>query len=395
VYALTKCCKIVTFFPHHGASVSGGERSFFEILKRWADWGNQIHIVTTREGYYLLKEQGLKFFPYLYDFPGKTSRFSWYVAIVKAIRKIPKIGFDFVYCNEPFTSVIPAFIGKHRTESPLVIVFKALEPCEASLCSCFTSHRAFERHTILGSAIESAFVLLRNTLAKRADLLLVVSDYYKDLLARMGMEPKRIHRIRHGVNFARISSIEASKGKAFDACFMGGFMPKKGIFDLAKAWKKVVDSKPDAKLVMIGTGSKETVDRFDTLVNELGLTKNVIETGWLGDEKYSVMKRSRVFVFPSYAEGFALAVCEAMACGLPVVAYELEAYKGTYKKGMIQVQIGDVQALANAITNVLDDENLRRDLSKDALAQAREYDWTNSARIQFDIISKFLQLESS
>lgn len=392
MYRLSKNFKILTFFPHHGASVSGGERSFFEILKRWANWGNQIHIVTTREGYSLLKKQELKFHPYLYEFPEKAFGFSWYIAVIKAIRKIPHGNFDFVYSNEPFTSVIPAFIGKHKTGSPLVIVFKALEPCESSLISCFRNYRAFKQHTTLGSAIESACVLLRNTLAKRADLLFVVSGFYKDLLAKIGMDPKRIYRIRHGVNFDHISSIGASDSNIFDACFMGGFLPKKGIFDLVKAWRNVVNSKPDAKLAMIGTGSKEIVDRLHSLVKELGLENNVIETGWLDDEKYSVMKRSRVFVFPSYAEGFALAVCEAMACGLPVVAYDLAAYKNTYKKGMIKVRTGDVQELANAIIGILEDETSRKNLGRDAIEQAKDYDWENSARAQLDIITKFVQI---
>jgi len=384
--------KIISFLPHHGSSISGGERSFFEILKRWARWGNQIHVVTTKEGYSLLKRQGLRFFPHIYDFPETISSLSWYWCVERAMRKIPHDRFDFVYSNEPFTSVIPAFVAKNKTKAPLVVVFKALGPHESNLTSCYRSCRAHAQRTILGSAIYSTFVLLRNMLAKRADLLLIVSSYYKELLTEMDMNPNRIYTVRHGVNFTHISSIKVDDSKSFDACFMGSLNPQKGIFDLVQAWKKVIDKKPDAKLVIIGTGKKVVVEQLNKLILKLNLDKNIIQTGWLYDEKFKVMKKSKIFAFPSYGEGFALAVCEAMACGLPVVAYDLPAYKSVYRKGMITVRTGDVQELANALIDILEDESSQKKLGRDAIEQAKEYDWENSARAQLDIITKFLQI---
>ena len=384
--------KILSFLPHHGPSISGGERSFFEILKIWARWGNQIHIITTKEGCSLLKRQGLRFFPHIYEFPETVSALSWYWCVERAIRKIPHDKFDFVYSNEPFTSVIPAFIAKNKTKAPLVVVFKSLEPHEGSFTSCYRSYRAHAQRMILGSAIDSICVLLRNMLAKRANLLLIVSSYYKELLTKMSIEPKRIYTIKHGVNFTHISSIKVNGGKSFDACFMGSLIPGKGIFDLVRAWRKVVDKKPDAKLVIIGTGKKVVVEQLNSLIWKLNLDKNIIQTGWLYDEKFRMMKKSKIFVFPSYSEGFALAVCEAMACGLPVVTYDLPTYKNIYKKGMIKVRIGDVQKLANATISILEDETSQKELGRDAIEQAKEYDWENSARVQLDIIIKFLQI---
>ena len=384
--------KILTFLPHHGSAISGGERSFFEILKRWANWGNQIHIVTTKEGYSLFRRQRLKFFPHIYEFPETVSALSWYRCVERAIRKIPHHKFDFVYSNEPFTSVIPAFIAKNKTKAPLVVVFKSLEAHEGSTTSIYRSYRTHAHRTILGSAIDSTCVSLRNMLAKRADLLLVVSSYYKELLTKMGIERKRIYAIKHGVNFTHISSIKVNSGKSFDACFMGRLIPEKGVFDLVRAWSKVVDKKRDARLVIIGTGKKAVVEQLNSLIRELNLSKNIIQTGWLYDEKFQIMKKSKIFVFPSYAEGFALAICEAMACGLPVVAYDLPVYKNIYRKGMITVRTGDAQELANTIISILEDEASQKSLGRDATEQAKEYDWEKSARAQLDIITKFFQI---
>jgi len=383
--------KILSFLPHHGTSMSGGERSFIEILKRWAEWGNQIHIITTREGSSILKRQGLKFLPRVYDFPETTSALSWYWCVERAIRKIPREDFDFVYSNEPYTSVLPAFAAKRRTKAPLVIVFKLLEQHEGDFTSCYRHHR--RQLTAIGSLAESLGVSVRNILARRADLLLVVSDFYKELLTEMQIaKPARIHAIRHGVNFSHIPSIKVNGEKDFDACFMGALMPRKGIFDLIWAWKRVVDEKPNAKLAIIGVGEESVVRKLNLLISKLDLGQNIIRTGWLDDEKYKIMKRSRVFVFPSYGEGFALAICEAMACGLPVVAYNLAAYEGIYKKGIKTVPTGNVDALAKAATTILEDEGMLRSMSMDAIEQAREYDWDDSARAQLNIIIHFLQI---
>ena len=184
---------ILSFLPHHGSSISGGERSFVEILKRWAKWGNHIHIVTTKEGSSLLERQGLNFIPQVYDFPVLMPAFSWYWCIERTIRIIPNKRFDFVYCNEPFTSVVPAFAAKSKTKAPVVIVFKLLEPHESNFISCYKNYRLNVKRTMLSSAMDSALILLRNMLAKRADLLLIVSSYYRELLENIDIDPRRIY----------------------------------------------------------------------------------------------------------------------------------------------------------------------------------------------------------
>jgi len=389
---LDKHLKILTFFPHHGLSMSGGERSFFEILKRWVNLGHQIHIVTTEDGHSVLEKQNLKFVPYVYRFPKNVQTLSWYITVLKSIQKIPKLKFDFIYSNEPFTTVIPAFVAKSKTKAPLVVVFKLLEDHEVGFASCFKNPRYERQVSFFGSVIEAACLLLRNLIAKRTDLVLIVSSYYKQLLTKVGVDSGRIYTIYHGVDLDQISSIRLNGDESFDACFMGGLVPRKGIFDLVIAWKRVVSQRPSARLAIIGTGEKIIVEKLNALIGKLGLEENIVQTGWLNNEKYRVLKNSKMFVFPSYGEGFALAVCEAMACGLPVVAYDLAAYDTIYKKGMIRIDIGDTEKLADAILDVLENKTLRRRLGLEATEQAKQYDWENSAKAQLGIITRFLDI---
>ena len=76
-----------------------------------------------------------------------------------------------------------------------------------------------------------------------------------------------------------------------------------------------------------------------------GLSNNINYLGYVtGDEKYSILAQSRIFLFPSYYESAPQAPLEAMKCGLPVVAYDLPPCV-TFKKGMIKVSVLDNQSI--------------------------------------------------
>ena len=98
--------------------------------------------------------------------------------------------------------------------------------------------------------------------------------------------------------------------------FTGTLVAKKGIYQLAKAWNIVNKSLPDARLLVLGKGPQEKV--ISCLNKEAG--KTVTFLGNVATEKlYAHLSASAVAVFPSYAEAFALAPLEAMACGTTVI----------------------------------------------------------------------------
>ncbi|MCA1594526.1 MAG: glycosyltransferase [Acidobacteria bacterium] len=80
-----------------------------------------------------------------------------------------------------------------------------------------------------------------------------------------------------------------------------------------------------------------------------------------------------VFVSASCSEAFGLAIVEAMACGLPVVATATEGARELIEDGVTGriVPIGDASAMASAISTLLDDAQLRNSLGSQASASAR------------------------
>jgi glycosyltransferase involved in cell wall biosynthesis len=102
-------------------------------------------------------------------------------------------------------------------------------------------------------------------------------------------------------------------------------------------------------------------------------------------------QQATVSVFPSYQEGFGLAVIEAMGCACPVIASDLPALRETVEHGItgILVPAGDVDELAQAMRMVLADASLRTKLAHAALVKARgRFDWPPLAARYKQIMQK-------
>lgn len=97
---------------------------------------------------------------------------------------------------------------------------------------------------------------------------------------------------------------------------------QKGQWHLIRAFKKVVQEIPDAKLIILGTGELE--EYLKTLVKNLNLEKSVFLLGFKGNP-YKYMVKSDIFVFTSMFEGLGNILLEAMACGLPIISTDCDA----------------------------------------------------------------------
>ncbi len=149
--------------------------------------------------------------------------------------------------------------------------------------------------------------------------------------------------------------------------FVGNLVPQKGLKYLLDA-KKLL--KTDAQLVIVGDGPlmtilKEIVKREDI--------KDVIFTGARRDVD-KIMPAATVFILPSVSEGFPITLLEAFASGLPAVATNVGGVAGllTSEVGLI-VEPGDSAALADALDQILEDNELRHEMGNAAREKAMKY----------------------
>lgn len=389
--------KILTFFPFAGKA-TGGDRTFIETIKRWSTFGHIITIITTNEGYIILKQNGVHFIPYVFNGPRFQS--GWREFLGSHLREIlqylqiPKEKFDFIYCpSEVIAYVVPAFAAKLKLKIPLIIECKALGEHEKNFFSSLKYLIINENRPFLRPFSISSDIAIRNFLMKKADLVLVLSNYDKTLLNKIGIPKEKIKKILCGSNFDRIKSVQTFS-KFYDGCFVGRIVPQKGLWDLIAAWKIVVNSMPSSKLAIIGDGPLAVCNKLDSLIVNLGLDENIIRFGWLEDDKYDIMKQSKLFIYPSYSETFCISICEAMACKLPVIAYDLPQFNEYYRKGIILVEKKDVKKLSMNIKILLADANMQEKLGMAAFEQAKEYTWDKAVEAKLCSILESIHLQS-
>jgi glycosyltransferase involved in cell wall biosynthesis len=110
-----------------------------------------------------------------------------------------------------------------------------------------------------------------------------------------------------------------------------------------------------------------------------GVADNACLLGFIETEHmYAILKKAHVFIFPSYEEGFGIAIVEALACGLPIIAWDLPVYQGLFGNVVRIVSKGDKASFASLIIEEIEKSiNTER---KDRLINcAKKYEWNKVA----------------
>ena len=134
--------------------------------------------------------------------------------------------------------------------------------------------------------------------------------------------------------------------------FVGRLVGERRLDLLISAMPYVLALQPSCRLIMVGTGSAEAQLRAQA--SELGVADAVTWAGWMADPN-AVLAGAHVYVNTWSDEGFGMAMCEAMALALPVVAIAAGNNGGMVESGVtgLLVPEEDPQALAGAIVEVL------------------------------------------
>jgi len=144
-------------------------------------------------------------------------------------------------------------------------------------------------------------------------------------------------------------------------------------------------------LLIVGGGESVDVKRYQKRIEQLELQRTVLMTGFLPDDQLIEMLRSsKVFVLPSYREGFGLGVAEAMACGLPVVISDIPSLRETFSGAASFFPPGNVEKLSEEILKFLLDDRLREELGKRNEAFVRRYCWESVAERELKFMESLL-----
>jgi len=158
--------------------------------------------------------------------------------------------------------------------------------------------------------------------------------------------------------------------------FVGRIEERKGLIYLLRAYQILEKKFQNLRLIIIGEG--ELKEKCQNFVKDQNLKEVYFEGEKTGKELVSYFNSSNIFCAPSiYGESFGIVLLEAMACGLPVVAFANEGYKEFFrgKKGGILVKNRDYKDLAKKLKILIENENLRKQMGKWGREEAKKYSW--------------------
>lgn len=145
---------------------------------------------------------------------------------------------------------------------------------------------------------------------------------------------------------------------------------------------------------MIGGASPDIISKFKKHIADAKLTENISVLGFIEDaaKVYQIMKSSRIYITPSYEEGWGIAVGEALACGLPVVAYDLPAYRRIYGSVIYTVPVGDKKAFAEKIISLLSlSDEEREKMAPIFIQSVAKYDWDEIAEKEYQYLLELVK----
>lgn len=202
----------------------------------------------------------------------------------------------------------------------------------------------------------------------------VSEDVARHLVEDLGLRRERIRVIHNGIAAAEVRSGDASQeGVSASASrrdrvalTVARLVPQKGLETLVDAAALL----PNVRFLIAGEGPERA--QLESLAQDRRVSERVCFLGYSADVR-ALLGAVDIFVLPSLFEGLPISVLEAMAAGRPVVATDVEGTREAVVAGEsgILVPPGDPVALANAISTVLHDDELRARLVKAALERVR------------------------
>ncbi len=286
--------------------------------------------------------------------------------------KLRRLGANLLHCPHyvrPLLSTVPTVVTVHDC---IHLLFPQYLP----------SAMAFRyARFMMGNAVSRSAVVFTVSEASRGDILRFypATDPEKVIVVPNAIDAELLQD-PGAVEMERVRERYQVRGRF--VLFAGNVKPHKNLERLIRAFARVrsQDGNEDLRLVLIG----DEVSRYGSLrrtAEESGVRQDVRFFGFVPHGTLAALYRmASVFAFPSLYEGFGLPPLEAMACGTPVVTSRISSLPEVVGEGALLVDPYSEEAIAQGISRVLDDDELRRGLVERGLERAACFNWERSVR---------------
>jgi len=356
----------VRFYPFTG----GVENYVYYLSRELVNSGNQVKVVCANEPDIESKQrvEGIEVerLPYM----GKIANTNITTGLPGALSDGD---YDIIHTHipTPWSADWSAFYSNSK-KKPLVVTY---------------------HNDIIGQGLASLVARIYNSVGlnyvlKTAAKIIITQPGYLQSSSHLAKYQDKIEVIPNGVDVEKFQPIQASdnedKSTIFFLSVLDEFHKYKGLDYLLEALKIVKNNVPDVKLIVGGKGV--LLDHHQEMAASLGLKDNVEFAGFIPDEEIAdYYSQASVFVLPSISslqEGFGIVALEALACQTPVVTTDIVGVAQDLKqiKGGIVIPPRDTHKLADAITQILSDAQMQKEMGQRGRKLVQEkYTWKGVA----------------
>jgi len=234
--------------------------------------------------------------------------------------------------------------------------------------------------------------------AKRADLILTISkNSKKDIVNLLKIKKKSKIKVIYEAaekkfkprkNNIKLKEVQKKYKLPNDfILYVGRIEKRKNIETIIKIADFLIKKNVKTKIVLVGEGG---YSGYDFLIKEIKKRKKIQHLNYIEDKDLPyIYNLAKVFLFPSFYEGFGLPVLEAMQSGIPVITSNTSSLPEVVGEGGIMHNPKDYKSFAKDIIKILNNEDFYEEMRKKAINQAKKFSWQKSTKELVDVFNRF------
>jgi glycosyltransferase involved in cell wall biosynthesis len=238
-----------------------------------------------------------------------------------------------------------------------------------------------------------SFYLQKIESLNKAKLMLAISNYAKqEAMGPLVADDNRIVAVSTAIedHFKKCHISVGESQAVFDKfsitrsfiLYTGGADERKNLPRLIQAYAALnKELRKQYQLVFAGKMPEGEVTRFKTIATRCDLQPHeLIFTGYITDDELVILyNMCKLYVFPSWHEGFGLPALEAMACGAPVIGANTTSLPEVISLDTALFNPFDVVAMTEKINQALTNDEFRQQLNNNAYQQVKKFSWDLTA----------------
>ena len=299
---------------------------------------------------------------------GSQARVSLGIGLSRRLRKIFSEGkYDIVHIHSPLSPVLPLL---------------AIEAADCPVVGTF--HTYFDKSRLYGltrSLMQKKLNRLSAAIAVSHSTTIALNRYFE---ANWTIVPNGIDLDLFNPH---VPPPPAMRKDIPTILFLGRFDPRNGLTTLFDAYRKVRGNNREARIVVVGDGPLRK-----HYYRAAGGDPGIEFVGAVLGSRPSYYAHSAMYACPTTKASFGITLLESMACETPVVCSDILGFRDVVKheREALMFPCGDVNALADDLVRLLDDETLRARLGKAGRQNAEAYGWPAVTSAVLDVYAGVL-----